>query len=600
MIQSSNMKQYFLFVSKLLKEYKGRYALCFILQFVSVFFTLLSTFLSKILVDCLTGDIFEIEKIGVVENTITNILGGPNHLITNYWLFAIIIFTVGLAITSTNIARTLLNANVTVGISKKMRLLLFDHVQRMPFSKVRGFKSGDLIQTCTRDEQILRRFAIQETLLITYTIFLVVLSFLLLLSINWLIAVTSIVLIPFLFIYSFFIIKIVRKRYRGTDDSEGLLTAKIEENIAAVRLVKAYNNEKYEIEDFQKYLDDYRKKFVRWRFMSSLFFSTSDIFIFGQITLTTVLSLYLTIIGTVSVGTFVISFTFVNMMIWPVRDVATTLSNMARAFVSVDRMNIVLNSESENTKIGLTPPIKGRIVFDHVYFHYVDDKEVLEDISFDIEPGETIAIMGKTGSGKSTLIELLSRLYDVSNGHIYIDNIDITNIQKEYLRHNVAIVLQEPFLFSKTIEDNLKISNENLRHDDVEIATRIANVDETISSFEEGYDTPIGEKGVTLSGGQKQRLAIARTLLMDAPILVFDDSLSALDTETDLKIRSNLKNRKKKQTTIIITHRVATAKDADRILVLNEGKIEALGKHDDLIKQNGLYKRIYEIQTRMV
>lgn len=287
-------------------------------------------------------------------------------------------------------------------------------------------------------------------------------------------------------------------------------------------------------------------------------------------------------------------------MVWPVRDVASTLSNLARAFVSVDRMNLILKEKKEDTLNGNKPVIDGTIKFDHVYFSYEDNKPILKDISLDIKAGETIAIMGRTGAGKSTFAQLLARLYDVNQGHIYLGEEDITNIQKNYLRHHVAIVLQEPFLFSKTIEDNLRLANDCLSKEKIIEATSIANIDETIIGFEKGYLTPVGEKGVTLSGGQKQRLAIARTLLTDAPILIFDDSLSALDTETDLKIRSNLKRRANKRTTIIITHRVATAKDADRIVVLNEGQIEALGTHEQLLKQEGLYKRIYQIQTRMV
>ena len=287
-------------------------------------------------------------------------------------------------------------------------------------------------------------------------------------------------------------------------------------------------------------------------------------------------------------------------MVWPVRDVASTLSNLARAFVSVDRMNLILKEKKEDTLSGSKPKIDGTIKFDHVYFSYDENEPILKDISLDIKAGETIAIMGRTGSGKSTLAQLLARLYDVNAGHIYLGENDINDIQKDYLRHNVAIVLQEPFLFSKTIEDNLRLADASLNEEKMIEATSIANIDETIHGFEKGYLTPVGEKGVTLSGGQKQRLAIARTLLTNAPILIFDDSLSALDTETDLKIRSNLKKRANKHTTIIITHRVATAKDADRILILNEGKIEALGKHEELLKKEGLYKRIYEIQTRMV
>ncbi|WP_302558598.1 ABC transporter ATP-binding protein, partial [Holdemania filiformis] len=245
-----------------------------------------------------------------------------------------------------------------------------------------------------------------------------------------------------------------------------------------------------------------------------------------------------------------------------------------------------------------TPPIEGRIEFDHVQFQYEGDSQpVLKDLTFTIEKGMTVALIGPTGGGKSTLVHLLMRLYDPTSGQIRIDGHDITDIQRTWLRQNIGIVLQEPFLFSKTIYDNIHLARRGAHREEVEQAARIASVHEVIAEFDRGYDTLVGEKGVTLSGGQKQRIAIARTVLSPQPILIFDDSLSAVDTQTDAKIRAALKEVQSQTTTLIITRRVASAMDADLILVLEQGRITQAGTHAQLLEQDGLYRRIVEIQT---
>jgi ATP-binding cassette subfamily B protein len=302
-----------------------------------------------------------------------------------------------------------------------------------------------------------------------------------------------------------------------------------------------------------------------------------------------------------NIGDLYLAVTFTSMIVWPVRQVAQILSNLAQAIVSMDRMDLILNEPLEDITTGLTPNIQGDFVFDGTGFQYSDgNEEVLHDINLHVHAGETIAVMGKTGSGKSTFVNLLTRLYDYTEGHILLDGVELKDIQKEYLRRNIASVLQEPFLFSKTIINNLKMANKNASEKEILRATTIADIHNTILSFEQGYDTPVGEKGVTLSGGQKQRLAIARTIINDVPILIFDDSLSAVDTETDLNIRSALKSRAKNTTTVIVTHRVATAKDADRIIVFENGTITQCGTHDELVNKDGLYKRVYDIQTRII
>lgn len=594
------MKKYFKIMFRMSKGYRFAYAMCFIILFLGVALTTLSTFMSKVLVDTLTGDIFDSPKAGWLELWIADIFGGPKFLTNNLWIFSIIIVGIAVAIALVSCTRIILRTFVSTGVGKNIQLTLFNHIDHLPYTYFKRHQSGDLIQTCTRDETVLRKFMISETFSIVYTFFIVSFSFLILISLSWKIALISLVLLPVLFVYSFFIIKSVRKRYRAEDDSESVITSKIQENLSAVRIVKAFNNEALEIEEFEKSLNDYQVKFIKWRKLSSFFFSSSDIFVFSTIVLTLIYGTYLAIVGEISAGTLVISFIFVEMAVWPLRDVATILSNLARAMVSIDRINLIINEPMEDITTGIKPQINGEIEFNHVKFHFEDtNQDLLKDVSFKIKAGQSVAIIGKTGSGKSTLAYLLTRLYEYKSGSIKLDGVELNTIAKGYLRKNVAIVLQEPFLFSKSIINNIKIADKKASEEDVIRASEIADIHSSILSFDKGYQTEIGERGVTLSGGQKQRVAIARTILDETPILIFDDSLSAVDTETDLKIRERLKQRKH-DTTIIITHRVATAKDADLILVIENGTITQSGKHDDLIKQNGLYKRIYNIQTKMV
>jgi len=579
------------------KGHRLRYILSFVILFFALTFLLLTTFMTKVLVDTLLG----VAPSGPIDIFLTSLLGGQAYLRDNLWLFSVIVLFLGISRAFMFFSRLIMRGLMDVDIGRDIQLDLFYHIERLPYSFIKKNKSGDLIQTCTKDLDIVRRFLVRQVNSIVYTIFLTVIAFTILMTVSWQIALSSTIVLPVMFIYAFLIIKKVRNLFKITEDSDGLVSAKIEETLSGIRLVKAYNNEAYEIKDFDDHLQDYREKFIRWRLASSFFFSSTDILVFGQIALTTLFGLYLTAIGNISLGTVVVAFQFVSMVVWPVRDVAMTLSNLAQAMASIDRLNVILNQPLEDIASGDKPTIKGGIKFNQASFKYDDSDEVfLHDISFEVKPGETVAIMGKTGSGKSTLSHLLTRLYDYTSGSIQIDGHELKGIAKEYIRRQIATVLQEPFLFSKTIINNLKMANHQASIEDIQKATQIADIHQSIMHFKDGYDTRVGEKGVTLSGGQKQRLVIARTIISKAPILVFDDSLSAVDTETDINIRTALKKRQEQSTTLIITHRIATAKDADKIIVLEKGRIVQIGNHQSLIQEDGLYRRIFEIQSRMV
>jgi ATP-binding cassette subfamily B protein len=292
-------------------------------------------------------------------------------------------------------------------------------------------------------------------------------------------------------------------------------------------------------------------------------------------------------------------------MIWPVRQLGRILADLSKTLVAAGRIGEVLSAEPEtDPPDAIKPEIKGELSFKNVSFAYGNGKPVLWDVSFTLKPGESLAILGATGSGKSTLVHLISRLYDLKEapslkgGAITIDGIDIRQIDRSHLRRHVGLCLQEPFLFSKTIKENISLGKPGMELAKIRSAAAIAMVDETIEGFAEGYDTVIGERGVTISGGQKQRVAIARTLAANAPLLIFDDSLSAVDTETDARIRAALgKDECVKDTAIIIiSHRISSLMEADKILVLKDGTVEDMGSSKELLERKGSYRRIYELQ----
>ncbi len=590
-------------LKRTVRNCKGLFFLNFLTQFFMVFSNVFFSFLLKVLVDWLSGDLGEAEWLEAwVLRLIT--WGNGAELFDAHPYVLIIAVAVSGALTAIiSVCRMLVRGYVQEEMRKTLQLDLFAHLEKLPYPYFKTHREGDLIQTCTRDVDVVRRFFIGDLSQASYTMFVFVLCNAILFSISWKLALVSNCLFPLMFVYSFLMIKKVRKRYADTDESEAALTDTISENLSAVRIVKAYGQQKREIDNFELRLQDYRNHFLLWKRLSSFFYASSDVFIFASRVLSLLYAIYLAVKSPaeITAGTVVISFTFVNMMVWPMRSLATSLANVGQAIASNDRIDAVLQEEEEDTSSGICPQIKGGVDFSNVDFAYSDapKEKILDGASFTIKPGSTVAIMGKTGSGKSTLSLLLTRLYDVSNGKIKIDGIDISEIQKHYLRTQIVPVLQDPFLFSKSIAENIAVCKKTASKAEIKRAAYIASLDKAVASFEEGYDTPVGEKGVTLSGGQKQRVAIARTVLSGAPILIFDDSLSAVDMATDLSIRTRLKQLDDKQTVILITHRIATAKDADLILVLDKGRIVESGNHQQLLEKGGIYASINSIQTSL-
>lgn len=491
------------------------------------------------------------------------------------------------------------NAVFSERTAYKVRTRLYDHIQKLSYSYHTHAETGDLIQRSTSDVDTVRGFIGNQLPEIFRIVFLFVLVLIQMFAINTTLTLISVIIVPIIFTFAIFYFQKVQKVFTETDESESAMTTALQENLTGIRVVKAFAREKYEIERFDKLNRVYSNNVQKIINNMALYWSSSDAICMVQIGATIILGAFFTIKGYITIGELIAFSGYINFVIWPIRQLARIIVDLGKSTVAVKRIQEIFDEPDEYQETNLLKPeIHGRISFDNVGFLFSDaNLPTLNNITFEINKGETLAIIGKTGSGKSTLAHLLVRLYDYTSGSIKIDGVELKEIDKQWIRKHIGIVLQEPFLFSKTIYDNIGIICDKPDDDDVYKAARIASIHDDIIHFEKGYRTLIGERGVTLSGGQKQRVAIARMLVKNLPILIFDDSLSAVDTETDLAIRNALNERSKSLTKLIITHRITTAMEANKIIVIDAGKIVEMGTHQELINNNKIYRRIWEIQT---
>ena len=528
-------------------------------------------------------------------------IGGREFLIKHLYVMgiALLLFTAVNAF-STFLRRSCI-AYAGEGMARNMRNDLYGHLANLPFDYHKHVSTGDLVQRCTSDVDTVRRFIQNQLLEIIRTVLMVICAVVIMLRMNPMLTLWSSIIMPFLALSSFIYFKAVKDSFSDADEAEGKLSAALQENLTGVRVVRAFGQQKRELDNFTEKNADFRKKNLRVNDLMAYYWSASDAFGYLQIMLSLVVGAYYAIKGWISVGEMLIFTSYTAMLTWPVRQLGRILADLGKASVSLGRIDEIISAplETEPGK-ALTPPINGDIEFRHVGFRYEDSVDpVLDDVSFTAKRGQTIAILGSTGSGKTSLVQLLQRLYNATEGEILIDGVNINDIERHYLRRNIGIVLQEPFLYSRTIMENIRIVDPEAADEKVFEAARIASIHDVVEAFENGYDTVVGERGVTLSGGQKQRVAIARMLMQEAPIIILDDSMSAVDTETDAAIRRALSGRRQNCTTFIISHRITTLSTADKILVLEHGRLVQQGTHDELIKVDGLYKRIADIQNML-
>lgn len=533
-------------------------------------------------------------------NDIFEGIGGLKFIRSNLWVILVILVVVTIFQGTLMYFKGKLSAVAAQNSSKTVRERLYNHLQRLPFDYHVKAQTGDIVQRCTSDIETVQNFIsghLIDGIQIVMQI-MVVLAIMATLSFKY--TLVSIVLLPIVFIITILFFKNMMKIFLKTDEAEGVLSAALQENLTGVRVVKAFAAQKFEIQKFDEKNENFRRQNLRIVKLMADFWAGTDLICMMQHALVIIVGTYWAAQDAVTIGTIMAFSAYAGMLVWPLRGLGQMMGFMGQSFVSLERIEEILNSKAETYDDGLKDfPIKGEIIFDNVYFEYEKGKPILDGVSFKLEKGSTVAILGATGSGKSSLAHLLLRLYDYQKGHITIDGLELSDISRAWVRRNIGMVLQEPFLFSKTIYENIKIGDFSVEDHDVYNAARTASVHDSILGFEKGYDTIVGERGVTLSGGQRQRVAIARTVAKDVPVLIFDDSLSAVDAETDAEIRKALKERRRDTTTVIISHRITTLAEADTILVLDKGRIVESGSHDELISYGGLYRKIWEIQSAM-
>ena len=534
--------------------------------------------------------------------------GGRDFVLGNLWIVGLVIVLLYLFNGAFQYFRGRWTSTASEAIAKNMRDELYAHLQSLPYDYHVKAKTGDLIQRCTSDVETIRRFLQNQVVEVFRAVMMLLVALVLMLGMNVKMTLVSMTLVPALFLFGIVFFKWVRKSFALADEAEGKMSAILQENLTGVRVVRAFGRQKFEIDRFDKANDDLWKKNRRICDLLAIYWPGSDFMSMLQTGVTLIYGVFLASSGrgALSVGDMTKFVTYISMLLWPIRQMGRILSDMGKSLVAFERIDAILTAKPESDAPDAEDaPLNGDIEFCHVSFEYEKMNPVLIDVDFRVKAGETVAILGATGSGKSTLMHLLQRLYDIQEGRgaIRIGGRDIRKISKKCLRSRVGLILQEPFLYSRTVKGNIGIAVREPTDESVFAAARTACAHDFIQGFENGYDTVVGERGVTLSGGQKQRVAIARTLMRENDILIFDDSLSAVDTETDKAIREALRQRRKDgeagATTFIISHRVTTLSEADRIVVLQNGRVAQMGTHEELVSQDGLYRRIYRIQSAL-
>ncbi|MCC6616872.1 MAG: ABC transporter ATP-binding protein [Anaerolineae bacterium] len=489
------------------------------------------------------------------------------------------------------------------GVTLRLRNYLYDHIQRLTFTYHDQMRTGELIQRVTSDVDAVRRFFSEQLIGLGRILLLFTVNFAALAVLNLKLALISVICVPVVGIVSFFFFRRLEKAYERFQEQEAVVSSTLQENLTGVRVVKAFARQGYERDKFDKENWEQFRRGRRLLLMHAYYWPTTDIIVGAQTAGGYLFAALMVINGEITVGTFLAYVGLLAWMINPIRNLGRLITQLSTGMVSYERVAAVIREDREPITEGKVHPAqaaRGEIVFDDVSFEYDSGAPVLHNISFRAAPGQSIALLGSTGSGKTSLVNLLPRFYEYTSGKLTLDGVDIKDLSREYLRQQIGIVEQEPFLFSRTIRENITYGvSREVSDEEVIAAAEAAAIHESIASFPEGYNTLVGERGVTLSGGQKQRVAIARVLLKNPRILILDDATSSVDMETEADIRDALERLMEDRTTFIIAHRVQSLMNADQILVLKDGRVVQHGRHADLVDQPGIYRQIYDVQARI-
>ncbi len=586
------------FLPAVLKGSRGWLALAVAATFLSVFFNFLTPQVIRVLVDSVLGDApFDLPAF---------LAAGVEKLGGRPWLQAHLAPLAALGLVFAVLAGLftyLYRVAIAVCSERslcRLRDRLYGHIQRLPYAWHVSIQTGDIIQRCTSDVEVLRNFLTSQLLELFRTVVLVVIAIAWMFTMSPRLTWVSVAFIPVIIGYSSVFFFLISRRFQAADEAEGRLSTVVQENLTGVRVVRAFGREAFETRNFDEKNEDFAKKWVKLGRAMGPYWGIGDFVTALQVLAVVVLGAREAVLGRLTLGQFTVFVSYNSMIAWPLRSFGRILGDMSKMSVSIDRLREILNApeEAENPG-GVRADMRGDIVFDDVHFGYPGSPEILRGLSFTIPGGKTVGILGGTGSGKSTITYLLARLYDLpeGSGRITVGGVDLRAMPRSHVRKNVGLVLQDTFLYSRTLKENIAAGHPEYGMTAIRGAAAAADLDETISQFPAGYDTLVGERGVTLSGGQKQRMAIARMLMAHTPIQIFDDSLSAVDAETDAKIRAALREKTADTTTVLIAHRISTIRHADVIFVLQDGRVAEQGTHAELLARHGIYQHVYALQS---
>ncbi len=599
MADEQQMKRQWRGLAGFYREHPWRFAGAMLFSACSAFLSMMLPLVLKFVVDAVLDD--QAPGLPIWLTRLFDQIGGREWMLDNLWLAGLIVLGIALV---DGIFIFFYGKWIAVFAehgARRIRKLLFGHIQDLPYAYHARAETGDLVQRCTSDVENINKFFGSQLLEIVRSLTLITFSVLVMVRLSSRMALISLAITPVIFVSAIFFFRRERDAFQKWDEAEGALSATLQENLTGIRVVKAFARQRYEHEKFnEKNKTLLKHGWKTYRILAN-FWMVSDFLCLFQIGAVTIVGTLLVIRGSLTLGQLLVFISYTEMLLYPLRGLARIIGDAGKTQISNSRIQEILGEPAEPEEAELAnPELKGRITFDQVSFSYqAGSRLVLQDISFEVLPGETIGLIGPTGSGKSTLLHLLQRLYDPTRGCIMLDGLDTRQIQRSSIRRQIGLILQEPFVFSRSVFENIRLPRPAAVAEEVYGAARTAVFHDEVLSFEKGYETLVGERGVTLSGGQKQRLTIARTLIRDCPIVVFDDSMSAVDTETDREIREELAKRRRRATTLLVSHRISTLAGADRILVLENGRITDQGTHQQLISRPGLYQRVFDIQNSL-
>jgi ATP-binding cassette subfamily B protein len=582
-----------------MRGFRGKYAWAIAALFVFTAVNYLTPLIASATIDFALSQKPDESRI---TTWIIGLMGGADFVKQRLWFPALLMVLLTIVAGGFSYLKGRFAAEASDGIARRLKDRLYDHLQRLPASYHDRAETGDLIQRCTSDVETLRMALASQVVEVSNAVLLLLTALPIMILLDGRMTLVSFALVGPIIAFGYVYIGKVKHLFAEVAESEGQVTRVVQENLTGLRVVRAFARQDFEIAKFAGPNRLYRDRSLKLLHLMAWYWSTSDLIVLIQQGIVLFTGAYFISNGTLTVGTLFAFIMFLNMLLWPVRQMGRTLTDLGKSVVALNRMGEILSEPEESApQIPANPPSPalGKIEVTDLVFGHTGENAAINGISFTVEAGETLAILGPSGAGKSTMMHLLLRLYDYAAGSIKLDGHELGDLDRQWVRSQFSVVMQEPFLFSKTIGDNIRLGRGAAENEEIREAARLADIHDTINGFPSGYSTLVGERGVTLSGGQRQRVALARALLQDTPVLLLDDALSAVDAETEATILEALRSRHGRRTTLVIAHRLSTLAHADKVIVLEKGRIIQHGSHAELAGQDGLYRRLWTIQNAL-